>query len=735
MLLDRHFRLLREDTVGQLRDAVNLEYERSRGRHGEGKQQQQARTFTYTNASLQGFNYHKFRGVDLIYVFEQPQAAAKLLSANARREWWQSSRRLQAGALVCLLDASGNPIYCQVSSTGLPETEGSSKSPNDVPNWCNVFDSAERAFLLLSLVDIDEANLDLVLGGFINGHGRGVETIIEFPGLLLASFRPTLQALQAMSAANDMPFAEILAPESASTDEYQTISPPSYTLGKFRYSLTSLVGENSALSLATSAEFDTSELQKQSTLDPAQARALVSALTRKIALIQGPPGTGKSYTGVALIKVLLENQEKANLDPIICVCYTNHALDQLLMHLVDHGVEQIIRVGSRSKESALQEVNLRFIAQKLELTKTEKRQQWKAHKRIDEHLKTLNQLAGEFEKAHSVEQVRLFLEHNYPHRAVELFARDAVDEDGFQTVHYGSRNPVQDWLSQHTQLDAMPPRSIQVLHGVPLIAMRHSERKALWQSWISEMREYTKERLMQVQELFVAAREELERTRCEIDLRALQNSKVIGVTTTGLARITDLLARLNSKVLICEEAGEVLEAHTLITLLPTIEHLILIGDHLQLRPHIQNYNLSAESNSGAQYSFDMSLFERLVHPPTSEGIAKVPFSTLETQRRMHPSIAELVRSTLYPRLQDSEFVHDYPEVTGMRKRLFWLDYRHFEAGAEGDQIMATSHSNNYEVDMVVALVYHLVKQGTYRSNEIAILTPVSRSCSTWPGSC
>lgn len=40
-----------------------------------------------------------------------------------------------------------------------------------------------------------------------------------------------------------------------------------------------------------------------------------------------------------------------------------------------------------------------------------------------------------------------------------------------------------------------------------------------------------------------------------------------------------------------EEAGEVFEAHILASLAPTTEHLILIGDHEQLRPKPQLYAL------------------------------------------------------------------------------------------------------------------------------------------------
>lgn len=38
-----------------------------------------------------------------------------------------------------------------------------------------------------------------------------------------------------------------------------------------------------------------------------------------------------------------------------------------------------------------------------------------------------------------------------------------------------------------------------------------------------------------------------------------------------------------------EEAGQVLEAHVLGSLVPSVEHLILIGDPLQLRPTLNNF--------------------------------------------------------------------------------------------------------------------------------------------------
>lgn len=174
--------------------------------------------------------------------------------------------------------------------------------------------------------------------------------------------------------------------------------------------------------------------------------------------------------------------------------------------------------------------------------------------------------------------------------------------------------------------------------------------------------------------------------------------------------------------MVCEEAGEVLEAHLLTTLLPSVEQAILIGDHLQLRPKVQNYELESSNPRGIQYSLDMSLFERLVQPPHSSDV-RLPFSTLETQRRMHPSIADMIRSTLYNRLTDGENVKSYPQVVGMGRRLFWMHHDELEVGAASADPSSTSHSNHFEVELGAALVSHLIKQGHYSPEDIAVLTP------------
>ena len=71
--------------------------------------------------------------------------------------------------------------------------------------------------------------------------------------------------------------------------------------------------------------------------------------------------------------------------------------------------------------------------------------------------------------------------------------------------------------------------------------------------------------------------------------KVLLKDDVIGMTTNGVAKFQSLIKSIDPIIIICEEAGEILEAHILSALTPSTQHLILIGDHNQLRPNIATY--------------------------------------------------------------------------------------------------------------------------------------------------
>lgn len=110
----------------------------------------------------------------------------------------------------------------------------------------------------------------------------------------------------------------------------------------------------------------------------------------------------------------------------------------------------------------------------------------------------------------------------------------------------------------------------------------------------------------------------------------LKQHKIVGMTTTGLSKYRGLIAGIKPRIVLIEEAGEVLEAPVIAGALESVQHLILVGDHRQLKPHLHVHELE-----GAPYHLDRSLLERLVE-------AGVEYDQLQTQRRMVPEVSKLL---------------------------------------------------------------------------------------------
>ncbi|KAI2851230.1 hypothetical protein CBS76997_9619 [Aspergillus niger] len=298
-------------------------------------------------------------------------------------------------------------------------------------------------------------------------------------------------------------------------------------------------------------------------------------------------------------------------------------------------------------------------------------------------------------------------------------------------------NALQAWVSGDAPGDwseANIERSIDRLLQEDVWTLKASERTRLLNYWQEAALAEISQQVLTLLEAHSAEKERYTSAFSLSDVQRLNNCQVVGVTTTQLANNAELLRNLNAKVLICEEAAEVLESHVLTALIPSIQHAILIGDHLQLRPRISNLRLSMDyERENPKYNLDESLFERLANfrfgESTSSGTGgqnqqeySFPVMQLSHQRRMHPSISELVRETLYPKLQDHPTMTSYPLVPGIARRLFWLDHCNVEDPTDPTEPMQ-SKTNTWEIGMVTALVRHLCQQGKYGPGEIAVLTP------------
>ena len=398
-----------------------------------------------------------------------------------------------------------------------------------------------------------------------------------------------------------------------------------------------------------------------------------------------------------------------------------------------------MRLGSRSKEEKLEPYTLRNVAQKSDSTFVERSEIRCLKEQLELGVQEIRGFCSQLSMVGHWRTLRDYLEDRHPEICNQLFGA-AFDEEGFEVVsHRKPEQVIDDWVHSkflqqpqaHVVMDRRGVRRLRTMEQILTIGcqdvslLSSAERMRLKAYWESNI---TRELLGSLQRATVewkTAQEDLKKIYQERDRRCLHSAQVIGVTTTGLAGQASLLRKLVAKVMVCEEAGEVLEAHTLTAILPSVEHAILIGDHLQLRPHIANYSLSMESRQGANYALDESLFERLTREKYDlyDASLRFPFATLDTQRRMHPSISDLIRQTLYLGLKDHPDTQNHPKVQGMARRLFWMNHDHMEANADKSDPGSVSKSNDFEIEMVAALAKHLIKQGKYGKNDIAVLTP------------
>jgi hypothetical protein len=407
-------------------------------------------------------------------------------------------------------------------------------------------------------------------------------------------------------------------------------------------------------------------------------------------------------------------------------CYTNHALDQFLKHLLDVGIQRMIRIGGRSQATELEGKNLRVVSQVIEKTRVESQTLGMSYSELDVcmtsagyALKPLHQS----QQGLSWPAMENFLRRKCPKIHEQL---ERPDLEGFITV---ADDKLLNWLgtksmrTQQTQNEGEVDRIR--LEGLTRAAQENiyslsiPERRTLAMSWFKQWQEHGSAMLFESLDHAAGLREHINAIHEEVNRRALIQAHVVGITTTALARHIETLRRLGSKVVICEEAAEVMEAHVTSALMPGVEHFIQIGDHRQLRPQIQNHSLSLEAPTGRKWQLDRSQFERrAVGEP---GLKPAPVAQLNVQRRMRPEISQLIRR-VYPNLEDHPSVKSLPNVVGMWQNLFWLDHRYNE-DLRDDGSRVKSHSNQWEVDMATALVRHLVRQGDYSSKDIALLTP------------
>ncbi|KAG9196796.1 hypothetical protein G6514_004320 [Epicoccum nigrum] len=727
--IDTQFRLLRHDIFGEQKSAL------ARFMHAATEDPimlsnprvslGDMRVYNYSNAHVSYLSFDKRRGMEALVSFPQPPNVRKKMDA-AKQAWWEESKRLEEGSLLSFIwiqDDIVEHLFLTVSHK---------KTRPDKEGGC-LTDHGALATITTRLATQDSDTLRKLVNLSLNAT-QGV--LLEYPNIIPATFMPILENLQGMQRLSRLPFRQWVVPDphndATNRKIYHDVPPPLYARSSgFKYPLGPILKDGAdATNIDPSSSCDDAKLiddiATRTGLDAGQCKALIAALNREFAFIQGPPGTGKSFVGLQIMRILLGIKNKADLGPVIVVCYTNHALDQFLEHLIKIGLTKVIRVGGQSHSEMLEGYNLRDISKKETKTRTESYEIAMAYKGLEECEKEATKLLGRLHAIYRKGEWSSLDRHlSQKYRKIHDQFQE-VDSEGFRSV---GPHPFERWKfgskadrKQAATANTMNLANIIQKANTNVNSLNYPEKCALMKKWVDEVCFDIIASFSAVVDKATETQQRKSNIHDESDRRILQDAEVIGVTTSGLAKRISLLKHVRCKVIICEEAGEVMEPHMISAMLPTIEHCIQIGDHEQLRPTINNFKeLSLESTQGLLYKLDRSQFERL--SIGEKGRPSMPVAQLEVQRRMRPEVSTLIRETIYPRLLDHTSTLSLPNVMGMRKNVFWLDHRYLENDRESDINHSKSASNPWEVDLVHAMVRHVVRQGVYRSSDIAVLTP------------
>jgi hypothetical protein len=405
---------------------------------------------------------------------------------------------------------------------------------------------------------------------------------------------------------------------------------------------------------------------------------------------------------------------------ILVVCYTNHALDQFLEDLSKIGIPEdtIVRLGSKPSAAT---AHLSLAKQKSSFKRS--RDSWDLIRSLEEDVDRLEvSLRGAFDKYTKFhvgsKEILEFLEFEDSEFYEALTVPE--QEDGMTRVARGGKEVKADYLYERWSQgqDAGIFQNELSEQSQNVWKMDDNARQARIRTWTQTVLE---ERVVNVQnhiQDFNRCQNRLDKVWREKDRAILQEKRIIGCTTSFAAKFAQQLRSLGPAVLLLEEAGEILEAHVLTAMSPQTKHVVLIGDHKQLRPKVNCYALTVEKGDG--YDLNRSLFERLV-------LAGYPHTTLSKQHRMSPEISDLVRHLTYPDLLDDQKTLNRPRPRGLQDRVIFFSHDHPEVNFAGisdrrDEGSTRSKRNQFEAEMVLNIVRYLGQQG-YGTDKLVVLTP------------
>eukprot|EP00835_Amoeboradix_gromovi_P004905 NODE_416_length_9017_cov_0.133326.p1 type:complete len:1886 gc:universal NODE_416_length_9017_cov_0.133326:185-5842(+) len=678
-LLDTQFRLMRWDIVYMLKDAhssilANAE-EILALQQSCYKKYNNVPLFVYTNCKIMNPSVTK-QGLSFKVGFDQIETKKKSLADLYEKKFHNGQ---------CYFLLMGKRIFITVVAQS-DKDDLISKTPN---------------VILTPLEDKDRLELQDI---WVNTSVK--MALVELPNISLVGYVSVLQALQELAFSENV----ILNNISYECDPIVLKQVPDYAISAdFRFDLNHLVP---GLKLNANNPNETIQvLYRETTLDKTQCEAMVAGLTQKLSLIKGPPGTGKSFTGIKIIDTILKNKACIGTSPVVIIAYTNHALDNFLLGILDANPNvKMIRIGGRSKVEEIQGFELNKL---LRENRTKNPIIGKLNNELrqcdERYAQCLNKSSNASKYALFVEMIKILgidnpFEGQQEFDGWLLFEPDPVSVVTEEEFDVKFEN-FEDYLIEFDGVPSEYVKNEMFKLCLPLRDVMFDEFTATFKLRNKEEMEQITGRMV---ELYTQLKDEQSAEKIRFLLQ--QEFDIIGLTTTGLSGNINLINALAPRIVFCEEAAECLEGHILVALQNSVQQLMLIGDDQQLTPKINNHDLS-KHHPRKQHRLDLSMFERL-------GLLNVKMHTLNVQRRMRTEIAKLTRDVYYPELLDADECATREDIKGFTRNVIFLDHS-FPEYSEANK---TSHINKKEAEMTLEIVNYLINQ-EYKPEDITVLTP------------
>jgi len=345
----------------------------------------------------------------------------------------------------------------------------------------------------------------------------------------------------------------------------------------------------------------------------------------------------------------------------------------------------------------------------------------KAKVRLEEHEKKLRNAFQRFSSNTSKQEILDFLEFADEDLPFSEAFGVPIDSEGETTVGKKGKAVSKFYLLDRWArgaIDAGAYQSVLPQRANAIWNMPPEARIGFQARWRAAILEDLVSEVCRVGQDFNNDEAEIERTFAERDMGVIKNKRIIACTTNGAAKYTRATQAASPGVVLVEEAGEILEAHILTAIGKHTEQVILIGDHQQLRPKCNSYDLTVDGGNG--YDLDRSLFERLVR----KGF---PHTTLTKQHRMRPEISSIIRHMTYHNLTDADTTLNRDSLRGFRDNVMFINHSELEIELEEsreirDGTSSSSKQNLFEASMVLKCVRYLAQQG-YGSDKMVVLTP------------